>query len=107
MYNSITHPMKGISWGEEMKLAAKLTEEIPLNSTVWKPNTIITKYHAWYYVSVIFLYLIPGMLIDGLLKICGNKPLYVNIHCVIYINISKLLIMLYLPVAGITQFQMK
>ena len=99
--------MKRFSLGEEFKLVCKLAEEIPLNNILWKPSVIITKHQAWYRVNVIFLHLIPGLLIDGLIKLSGNMPLYVNTHCVIYINISKLLIMLYLLVAGITQFQMK
>ena len=84
----------------------KLTEEVPFNSILWKPSTIITKYQAWYYVNVIFLHLIPGLLIDGLLKLSGNKPLYVNIHCIIYVHVYILLMMLYLPVADI-KFQIK
>jgi hypothetical protein len=94
--------MKGTSWGDEFKLVCKFSEEIPLNSIMWKPRVHSTKHQVWYYVNVIFLHLLPGLLIDGLLKICGKKPLYVNTHCVIYVNIFKLLIMLYLPVTGIT-----
>jgi len=81
--------------------------EIPLNSIMWKPSVFTTKHRAWYYVSVIFLHLNPGLLIDGLIKLSGNKPLYVHIHCIFYVHIYTLLIMLYLPAAGITYFQMK
>jgi hypothetical protein len=88
--------------GDMTKLSLKVTEEIPLNGIMWKPNMIMTKYQAWYYVNVILLHLIPGLLIDGLLKLSGNKPLYVNIHCVIYVHINILLIMLYLSLVGIT-----
>jgi len=102
VYNSVTHPIKAPTFREVYKLAIKFTEEISINNILWKRRVIITKYQAWYYVNVIFLHLIAGMLIDGLLKICGKKPLYVNIHCVIYVNISIYLIMLYLSVAGIT-----
>jgi len=102
VYNSIAHPIKGPAFGEGINLALKLTEVIPFNNIIWKPSVIVTKYKAWYYVNVILLHLIPGLLIDGLLKICGKKPQYVNIYCVTYVNISILLIMLCLPPAGIT-----
>jgi len=85
----------------------KASEEIPFNDIMWKPSVMMTKYHAWYYVSVIFLHLIPGLLVDGLIKLCGNKPLYVHTHFIFYVNIYILLMMLYLPAAGITYFQMK
>ena len=80
----------------------KVIEEIPLSSILWKPNLHITKYQAWYYVNVIFLHVVPGLLIDGLLKLSGKKPLYVNMHCIIYVHIYILLMMLYPPAGGIT-----
>jgi len=87
VYNSAAHKLKRITIGEVTEIGLKLTEEIPLNSTLWKPSVILTKYQAWYYVTVIFLHLIPGLLIDGLIKLGGNKPLYVNMHCIIYVHI--------------------
>jgi len=65
----------------------KLVEEIPFNNIMWKPGAITTKYQAWNYVNVIFLHLIPGLLIDGLIKLSGNKPLYVNMHFIIDVHI--------------------
>jgi len=70
-----------------MEILLKTIEEIPLNSTLWNPSLIMTKYQVWYYVTVIFLHLIPGLLIDGLIKLSGNKPLYVNMHCIIDVHI--------------------
>ena len=69
------------------KLSLKVTEVISLNSIMWKPNLNMKNYQTWYFVNVIFLQLIPGLLIDGLMKLSGNKPLYVNIHCFIYLHI--------------------
>ena len=65
---------------EVNEMGCKANEEIPLNSIMWKPSVMTTKYHAWYYVIVIFLHLIPGLLIDGLIKLSGRKPLYVHIR---------------------------
>ena len=81
------------------------TEEIPFNNIMWKPSAMLMlKYHASYYMSVIFLHLIPGLLFDGLLKLSGNKPLYVHIHFTFYVNIYTLLMILYIRAAGITYF---
>ena len=107
MYNAAAHEVKRITIADVSKIALKMGEEIPLTSIMWKPSVVMTKYQAWYYVNVILLHLIPGLLIDGLIKLSGNKPLYVNIHCIIYIRIYILLMMLYLPAAGITYFQIK
>jgi len=107
VYNSPIQELKRITLAEMIEIGRKTTEEIPFNSIMWKPSLFKTKYRAWYYVSVIFLHLIPGLLIDGLIKLSGNKPLYVRIHCIFYVHIYILLMMLYLPAAGITYFQMK
>jgi hypothetical protein len=87
VYNSAAHELKRITIADVNKIGLKVNKEIPLNSIMWKPSVTMTKYQAWYYVNVIFLHLIPGLLIDGLIKLSGNKPLYVNIHYVIYVNI--------------------
>jgi len=65
---------------EVNEMGCKANEENPLNSIMWKPSVMTTKYHAWYYVTLIFLHLIPGLLIDGLMKLSGRKPLYVHIR---------------------------
>jgi hypothetical protein len=87
VHNSTVHGTKKVTFAELNEIEVKAAEEIPLNNIMWKPSMVVTKYQAWYYVNVIFLHLIPGLLIDGLIKLSGNKPLYVEIHCIIYIYI--------------------
>jgi hypothetical protein len=107
VYNSAAHKIKRVTVADVNEIGLKVAEETPLSNIMWIPSVIITKYQAWYYVTVIFLHLIPGLLIDGLIKLSGNKPLYVNIHSVTYVHIFILLIMLCLPAAGIIYFPMK
>jgi hypothetical protein len=107
VYNATVNGIKSITFAETNEMGLKVAEKFPINNIIWKPSVTITKYRAWYYVHVIFLHLIPGLLIDGLIKLSGNKPLYVQIHCIIYAHIYILLMMLYLPAAAITYFQMK
>ena len=106
MYNSSAHKLEMVTTSELCKIGLKTLDEIPLNGTIWKPSVDTTKYSAWYYVNVIFLHLFPALLIDGLLKLSGKKPLCVNMHCIIYVHIYSLLIILFFPTAGVTLFQM-
>jgi len=87
VYNSAAHPIKGITMADLIEISLKSTDEIPFNSIMWKPSLMTTKYQVWYHVTLIFLHLIPGLLIDGLIKLSGNKPLYVNMHCIIDVHI--------------------
>ena len=75
MYNSAGHKVMSYGNAELNKTGLNLVEEIPLNSIMWKPDLVTTKYSAWYYMNLIFLHLFPGLLIDGLLKLSGKKPL--------------------------------
>jgi hypothetical protein len=103
VYNSAAHEIKRITIAEVNEIGLKETEEISLIRIICKPSVIMSKYQAWYYVILIFLHLIPGLQIDGLLKASGGeKPLYINIHCIIYVYIYVLLTMVYFPAAGIT-----
>jgi hypothetical protein len=95
VYNSGGHPIKAITLGEYFETGLKIFEEIPIDGSIWNPNACIIKNHIWYIANVIFLHLLPGLLIDGLLKLSGRKPMYENIHCTIYVIFYILLIMLY------------
>jgi len=87
VYNSAAHPIKGITIADWTDITMRLSDKIPLTGIMWKEAMYYTKYKTWYYVTVIFLHLIPGLLVDGLLRLSGKKPLYVNMHCFIYVHI--------------------
>jgi hypothetical protein len=76
VYNSAAHPIKGITLGDWIDTMLRLAEEIPLNGIMCKAKLHITKNQTWHYVNTILLHLVPGLLIDGLLRLSGNKPLY-------------------------------
>jgi hypothetical protein len=60
--------------GQMIEIGLKCTEEVPLNGIIWNPNGSMTNSKVWYYLNVIFLHLIPGLLIDGILKFSRRKP---------------------------------
>ena len=74
VYNLAAHKIMRNTNGEFAQMALKTIQEVPLNGIMWKPSTAVTKCQTWYYLNVIFLHLLPGLLIDGLLKLSGNKP---------------------------------
>jgi hypothetical protein len=81
VYNSAAHPIKGITMAGWTDTTLRLVDKIPLTGMMWKEAIFYTKYKTWYYVNLIFLHLIPALLIDGVIRLRGKKPLYVNIHC--------------------------
>jgi len=75
VYNSSAYKLKTLTNSQIIETGLKCTEEFPLNGIIWKPNASVTKCWMWYYLNVIFLHLIPGLLVDELLKLCRRKPL--------------------------------
>jgi hypothetical protein len=74
VYNSAALKIMKFTNGEVNKIGIELNEQIPVNGIMWNPTAHSTKYSAWYYLNVIFFHLLPGLLIDGLLKLSGKKP---------------------------------
>jgi hypothetical protein len=75
VYNSAANKILTLTTGEMVQMADKSAQEVPFNGIMWRPSTAMTKCQTWYYLNVIFLHLLPGLLLDGLLKLSGNKPL--------------------------------
>lgn len=75
LYNAAAHKLHTHTVSQVMDIAMKVHEEFPINGILWKPRVTMTACKAWYYVNVILLHLVPGMLVDGLLKLSGKKPL--------------------------------
>jgi hypothetical protein len=73
VYNSSTDKLT-LTSNQVLKMAIELSEELPLNGVMWKPNAFFTACQVWYHLNVIFLHLIPGLVMDGFFKLCGRKP---------------------------------
>jgi fatty acyl-CoA reductase len=58
-----------------VKLGLNITKEIPLENIVWTRNTIFTESNIVFYILTILLHILPAMLVDLILKLCGSKPM--------------------------------
>jgi hypothetical protein len=74
VYNSTTYKL-ALTSNQILKMGIKLSEELPLNDVIWRPNAFFTASKVWYHLNVVFFHLIPGLVIDGFVKLCGRKPL--------------------------------
>lgn len=48
--------------------------EVPLNDVLWYPVGYVTSSYLVHFYNVIFYHLVPALIVDGLLKLIGQKP---------------------------------
>lgn len=75
VYNASNNDVKPINYKELMDYGSMMYKELPLNNVVWYPHNEPTA--CWYvhFYKLLFYQLLPALLIDGILKLVGKKPL--------------------------------
>ncbi|XP_015116093.1 putative fatty acyl-CoA reductase CG5065 [Diachasma alloeum] len=84
VYNCASADVKSVSFEELNNMGMRVIDKYPLEGNVWRPGAFHTKSKTVYYLLVLLLHLLPGMVIDTILKFSGRKPMLVNLHRKIY-----------------------
>ncbi|CAH0549649.1 unnamed protein product [Brassicogethes aeneus] len=85
VYNASNNTVAPLTYKELMECGAKMYKECPLNNVIWYPHNEPTA--CWYnhFYKLLFYQLLPALLIDGMLRIAGKKPIVFKLHRRIYI----------------------
>ncbi|XP_066587954.1 fatty acyl-CoA reductase 1-like isoform X2 [Prorops nasuta] len=86
VYNCASNNIKSISMEELIAIGLYYNERIPLDGIIWHPAVTITRCRVYYYLLVLLTHLLPAVLIDGLLKLSGRKPMLVRLQRKVYIS---------------------
>lgn len=62
--------MKGV-----VDMALEINENLPLDGCMWYPNTTITTSKTYFFISMLFVHLLPALIIDGVLKLIGRRSM--------------------------------
>ncbi|XP_076630983.1 putative fatty acyl-CoA reductase CG5065 [Colletes latitarsis] len=90
VYNSTSHDIRRIVHKEMVTMGMRCNRRTPLEGIIWYPRTFLTNNRALYYVLTLLLHILPAMLIDGVLKLTGRKPILVKIQEKIYLTVVQL-----------------
>ncbi|XP_020291111.1 fatty acyl-CoA reductase 1-like [Pseudomyrmex gracilis] len=85
IYNSSVNNHKSVSLEEMIHTGFRALCDIPLEHTIWKPNTIIAKNRLLYYVLTLILQVLPALFIDAILKIIGVRPMLLRLQQKVYV----------------------
>jgi fatty acyl-CoA reductase len=75
VYNIASNNIKTIPLGAMVEMGIALSKEEPLSNILWIPRASMIRNRTWYFWNVIFFHLIPAVLVDGLFKLRGRKPM--------------------------------
>ncbi|XP_012265501.2 putative fatty acyl-CoA reductase CG5065 [Athalia rosae] len=84
IYNCASSGTKVISTRNLVAMALQLTEEIPFEGILWVPGTSVQTVRWIYSLTFWILQLIPALVIDGVLKLGGTKPMLLKLQRKIY-----------------------
>uniref|UniRef100_A0A0C9PTE7 Fatty acyl-CoA reductase n=1 Tax=Fopius arisanus TaxID=64838 RepID=A0A0C9PTE7_9HYME len=84
VYNCASADVKSVSFEELNNMGMRVIHEYPLEGNIWRPGAFHTKSKTVYYILVLLLHLLPGMVVDAIIKSTGRKPMLVNLHRKIY-----------------------
>ena len=74
-YNSSNNGMKNVNAETLIDISRKIWNECPFDNVLWYPNTKITKCYYNYFFQMIIYQLVPALLVDGILKLMGERPM--------------------------------
>ncbi|KAI5725359.1 hypothetical protein M8J77_014481 [Diaphorina citri] len=80
VYNYVSSPQKPINLGEFQEYSQRYGLCWPTIRAIWYYSYLPTKSKLVYFFLDLFLHLIPGMVLDSLLVLNGQKPLLLKIY---------------------------
>lgn len=61
--------------GDMVEMGKGICEDVPFNDVLWYPSGSVNKCYYAYLLKVYFYHLLPALIIDGLLRVMGKKPM--------------------------------
>ena len=74
-YNGSNNDVNNTTIQTLVDLGTKIWKDSPYDNVLWYPNPKITKCYYNYVFQMLMYQLIPALLIDGMLKLMGERPM--------------------------------
>ena len=74
-YNGSNNGVKNINVETIMNTGKEIWNEFPFDNVLWYPGPKITKCYYNYFFQMIIYQLVPALLVDGVLKLIGERPM--------------------------------
>ncbi|XP_031839480.1 putative fatty acyl-CoA reductase CG5065 [Nomia melanderi] len=90
VYNCTSYKIVHLINRELVAMGLRANEKMPLDGIIWYPRTFLTPNRFLHYVLTLLVHLLPALLIDGILKLTGGRPMLVKIQRRIYSSVQQL-----------------
>ncbi|XP_063926565.1 fatty acyl-CoA reductase 1-like [Zophobas morio] len=79
-YNGSNNDVNNTTIQTLVDLGTKIWKDSPYDNVLWYPNPKITKCYYIYVFQMLMYQLIPALLIDGMLKLMGERPMLTKLQ---------------------------
>ncbi|KAL6266507.1 hypothetical protein P5V15_003356 [Pogonomyrmex californicus] len=90
VYNCASNDIKKVDLRNIVQMAFEIAEKIPLEGIIWKPQTMITNNRFNYFCWVLLLHILPALFLDGILKLCGSRPMLLRLQRKVFVTNNAL-----------------
>ncbi|CAG9772724.1 unnamed protein product [Ceutorhynchus assimilis] len=85
VYNGSNNNINNITINQLIEMGRKLCWEYPLNNVLWYPSGVVTRCYPNHILRIVLSHILPALVVDGLLKLTGNRPILLKIQRKIFI----------------------
>ncbi|KAJ3639227.1 hypothetical protein Zmor_003907 [Zophobas morio] len=79
-YNGSNNGVKNINVETIMNTGKEIWNEFPFDNVLWYPGPKITKCYYNYFFQMVIYQLVPALLVDGVLKLIGERPMLTRLQ---------------------------
>ncbi|KAB0791536.1 hypothetical protein PPYR_03336 [Photinus pyralis] len=80
IFHCTSSTRKPFTWSSVYGQINSYLHTYPLKSAVWYPHLKLLPSVTWFRISALFVHFLPAIILDGLTKLAGGRPILMRLH---------------------------
>lgn len=80
VYHCTSSTRKPFRWASVQNQINNYLHKYPLKSAVWYPHLKLLPNVTWFKISAFFVHFLPAIILDGITKLAGGRPILIKLH---------------------------
>lgn len=90
IFHCTSSSYKPFRWESVKDKVNGMMHRYPLKSAIWYPHLKFVQSLFLFKVSAIFIHFLPGLILDGITKVCGGRPILIRLHTNVWKSLKLL-----------------
>ncbi|KAF5280112.1 hypothetical protein FQA39_LY18146 [Lamprigera yunnana] len=90
VFHATSSTRQPFRWVEIQNKVNSYLHKFPLKSAVWYPHLKLLPSVTWFKISAFFVHFLPALVLDGLTKLTGGRPILLKLHRNVNISLGRL-----------------